>query len=166
MHAEAFNYLTGIRSRFHDVTGLRILEFGAHNVNGSPRALFAGCAEFVGVDPWPGPDVDCVARAQDFRSDMRFDVVISAETLEHDPDPQGLIASAWNSLKHGGKLILTAAADPRKPHRCDGYEGDLNGEYYGNIDPAQLRQWLDGWRFVEVIHDKRHGDVYAAAVKP
>ncbi|MCZ2400018.1 MAG: hypothetical protein LC135_09160, partial [Phycisphaerae bacterium] len=64
------------------------------------------------------------------------------------------------------KLILTAASDPRKPHRCDGFQGDLSGEYYGNIHPDELRGWLSDWVDVTVQHDTNHGDVYAVAVKP
>jgi SAM-dependent methyltransferase len=165
MHAEAWYYLMRIRGYIQDVSALRVLEFGAHDVNGTPRKLFEGCY-YVGVDPWPGEGVDVVARAQDFDGDGKFDLVISAETLEHDQDPQGQIASAWRALKPGGKFILTAAAEPRAPHRCDGSLGDLNGEYYANIDPAILREWLGDWRLFEIQHDKQHGDVYALAVKP
>ena len=166
MHLEAFDYLRMIRGRFRDVSRLHILEFGAHDVNGSPRGLFEGCAEYVGIDPWPGLGVDVVARAQDYSNPEHFDVVITAETLEHDPDPVWQLKSAWDALKGGGKLILTAAAPPRLPHRCDGSVGDLQGEYYANVDPMELRRWLGDWLYVDIIHDRNHGDVYVTAVKP
>ena len=166
MHAEAWAYLSKIRGFLGSVAGLSVLEFGSHDVNGSPRALFLGCLEYVGIDPWDGPGVDVVSRAQDYDGRERFDIVISAETLEHDEDPEGHILSAWQALKHGGKLILTAAAPPREPHRCGGQLGDLNGEYYRNIGPDRLRELLAGWRIFEIQHDKRHGDIYATATKP
>ena len=172
MHFEAWSFIVNAATRLHDTRGnehlseLRVLEFGAHDVNGSPRQLFNGCAEYVGVDPWPGRGVDWMGKAQDYDGKERFDVVITAEAMEHDPDARGQIASAWRALKPGGTLILTAAADPRLPHRCDGFQGDLSGEYYGNIDPDELRGWLKDWVDVIVTHDKNHGDVYAVAVKP
>jgi SAM-dependent methyltransferase len=163
MHAEAWNYLE-IESRKLQA-GLRVLEFGSHDVNGSPRSLFMNCTEYVGVDIWAGAGVDWVGRAQDFDGEGRFDVVISVEAMEHDPDARGQIASAWRALKPGGVLIITAAAEPREPHRCNGSLGDMGGEHYANIDPDTLRKWLAGWSNVEVLHDKSHGDVYAHAVK-
>lgn len=164
MHFEAYQYLINQISDMQP--GLRVCEFGAHDVNGSPRGLFKDCAEYVGVDMWPGKGVDWMGRAQDFDGQERFDVVITAEAMEHDPDARGQIASAWMALKPGGTLILTAAAEPRLPHRCDGYQGDLAGEYYANIDPEVLRDWLRDWSDVIVTHDRNHGDVYAVAVKP
>lgn len=165
MHAEAWAYLQRVRGYFPNAAGLRVLEFGAHDVNGSPRSLFAGCAEYVGVDPWPGKGVDVLSTAQDYDGQGRFDVVISAETLEHDADGAGQIESARRALKPGGKLILTAAAPGREPHRCDGTQGDLRGEFYRNVTPELLREWLAGWRIFEITVDVNHGDIYAVAAK-
>jgi SAM-dependent methyltransferase len=165
MHAEAWSFLSK-QAKPLNIDGVRVLEFGSHDVNGSPSLLFYEAAEYFGVDPWPGRGVDWVGLAQDYDGGGRFDVVITAEAMEHDADAKGQIDSAWRALKPGGVLLLTAAADPRLPHRCDGFEGDMSGEYYGNIDPVELAGWLDGWQSVEITHNTAHGDVYARAVKP
>ena len=115
MHAEAWFYLVSESRKLP--TGLKVLEFGSHDVNGSPRSLFANCSEYVGVDMWAGSGVDWVGKAQDFDGKGTFDVVITAEAMEHDHDAQGQIESAWRALKPGGVLIITAAADPREPQR-------------------------------------------------
>lgn len=172
MHIEAWTFLSKAAKSIrdsrgnNDITGMRVLEFGAHDVNGNPRQLFTGCAEYFGVDPWPGSGVDWMGLAQDFDGEERFDVVITAEAMEHDADARGEIMSAWRALKPGGTLIITAAAEPRLPHRCDGYQGALNGEYYRNVDVNELQAWLSDWQDVLVSHNKEHGDVYAVAVKP
>ena len=163
MHAEAWNYLMNESKKLP--AGLKVVEFGSHDVNGSPRSLFADCDEYIGVDIWAGDGVDWVGRAQDFDGKGEFDVVVTAEAMEHDSDPQGQVTSAWQALKPGGVLIITAAAEPRLPHRCSGSLGDVGGEHYANIDPDTLREWLADWSNVEVFHDKSHGDVYARAVK-
>lgn len=163
MHIEAWSYL--MKNAGNLPAGLRVLEFGSHDVNGSPRIMFANCAEYIGVDMWEGKGVDWVGKAQDFDGEGKFDVVVTAEALEHDPDARGQIESAWRALKPGGVLIITAAAEPRAPHKCTGELGDKGGEHYANIDPDILREWLADWSDVEVIHDKWHGDVYARAVK-
>lgn len=165
MHAEAFRFIQTAVDWLGDTSSLRVVEFGAHNVNGSPRALFPASVVYIGVDPWPGSGVDVVCRAQEFKG-TGFDVCITAEALEHDPDPAGHINAAWQALKQGGKLILTAASEPRKPHRCDGSEGDLAGEHYANVSREQLALWLSNWRGVTIQHDLLHGDIYAMAVKP
>lgn len=170
MHAEAFAFLRTVIGWLPGTSGLRVLEFGAHDVNGSPRSLFIPQhypnIQYWGVDPWPGAGVDVVCRAQDFNGNEAFDVVISAETMEHDADWRGQIDAAWRALSPGGKFIMTAAAEPRKPHRCDGAEGDMQGEHYANIDPAELRRALAKWADYDVQHNRAHGDVYAWAVKP
>lgn len=166
MHAEAWNYLISIRGRFTDISKLRVVEFGAHDVNGSPRQLFKGCKEYIGIDPWHGLGVDVIGKAQDFITDEPFDICISSETLEHDPDPKGQIEAAGRALRSGGKLIITAAGPEREAHRCDGSLGDMQGEYYANIEPDEMECLLKEWKFVEIQHNKAHGDIYAVAVKP
>ena len=166
MHAEAFAFLSTVVGWLGDTEGLRVLEYGVHDVNGSPRRLFPRAAEYVGVDPWGGPGVDVMGRAQDYDGGGRFDVVITAEAMEHDPDAAGQIAAAWRALRPGGKLLITAASTGRAPHRCDGTPGELNGEHYANIPAGELADWLEGWTEKMVQYDPAHGDVYAWAVKP
>lgn len=162
MHAEAWAFLAWAAGQIDLPFESSVVEFGSHDVNGNPRSLFRA-ARYTGVDPWPGPGVDVVGLAQDFDGAGQYDVCITAEALEHDADPVGQIAAAWRALKPGGWLVLTAAAEPRLPHRCDGAQGDTGGEHYANIAPEDLREWLAGWQVVALEHDTQHGDVYALA---
>jgi SAM-dependent methyltransferase len=167
MHAEAMNFLARARQMLADVEKCAVLELGSHDVNGSARPLFASAARYVGVDLWPGKGVDVVGDARSYDGEGQFNICITTEALEHDPEPWVLLQSAHRALMPGGILILTAAAPPRKPHSCAGVEGELNGEHYGNIDPAALTNWLHegGWGLVRLEWDNWHGDVYAIAVK-
>lgn len=166
MHKEAFDFLQRAIGWLGNTSGLRVVEFGSHDVNGSPRKMFKDVIEYVGVDPWAGVGVDVVCKAQEFDGKGRFDVCISAETLEHDEDAPGQIRSAWNALRPGGKLIITCAAPDRKPHRCDGMEADLGNEWYENITIPKMFTMLEGWKHIQVTHNLPHGDIYATAVKP
>ena len=170
MHQEALAFLTHVLTP-ERVAHTHILEIGAYNVNGSARDLCADCARYVGVDRRDGPGVDVVDSDDSFDGAGQFDLVISSETLEHAPDPAGLLASAWQALKPGGLLILTAAGPDRTPHRCDGGpRPDLAGEHYAAITVAQLAGLLDDWIDVDVRYGESHGqpcgDVYATATKP
>lgn len=142
-----------------------VLELGGRAVNGSVRPSFPR-ARYVSVDIRPGPEVDVVADATTYRPDERFDCCVCCETLEHVPDPDGFVATAWGALRPGGLFILTAACPPRAPHSAvDG--GPLrNGEWYLNVEEDRLAAWLVGWKDAEIeVHEDR-GDIYGLAVKP
>lgn len=144
-----------------------VLEFGSLDVNGSPRSLFPN-AVYFGIDRIAGPGVDYVGDAIEYRAGTElFDVAICTEVLEHCDQPWRLLESAYRALRAGGMLLVTAAAPPRQAHRCDGTEGDLRGEHYANIVPADLDDALHriGFQVAELRYDALHGDVYALAVK-
>lgn len=71
--------------------------------------FFAGSAnEYVGFDSAPGPQVDVVGSSDSLPfDDARFDVVLSTQTLEHVPDPQGSAREMHRVLKPGGVLLLS-----------------------------------------------------------
>lgn len=87
----------------------RVLDFGAYDVNGSYRSLWAGW-EYVGVDIEAGPNVDRVVPVKDpDLSDLGlFDCVISGQCLEHVTDPFAVCELLGRSLKPGGFLALVA----------------------------------------------------------
>ena len=168
MHEAARSYIQkAVAEHVGNTQGLAVLEFGSYNVNGTVRDYFHG-ADFCGVDIRDGRGVDIVCDAAEFDGQGRYDVVVSAETLEHAERPQEIIQRAWDSLKPGGILILTAASPERTPHNSDGDHGEeaLAGEHYAGIDPSILKAWLsDGWTYI-VEHSPGDGDVYATAWKP
>jgi SAM-dependent methyltransferase len=169
MHDQAFNWLSRmVRERVLPAMPgpMMVLECGALDVNGSARPLFPH-ASYIGLDRLAGKGADLVADIAGFDGKGAYDVVVSTETLEHMERPTDLLTAAHRALRPGGMLLLTAAAPPRKPHRCDGTEGDLRGEHYANVDPAELHDLLilHGFTSTELTHDAEHGDVYALAVK-
>jgi len=163
MHLAAASFVAVTAARLGPFES--VLELGGRSVNGSVRPYFPG-ARYVSVDIVAGPEVDIVADATTYRADEHFDCCVCTETLEHVPDPDGFVATAWGSLRPGGLFILTAACPPRAAHSAvDG--GPLRaGEYYRNVAPDMLAGWLLGWKDTEIeTHDDR-GDIYALAVKP
>lgn len=163
MHAEALAYVAG-QAQAHGPYKT-VVEIGSRDVNGTPRALFPGAA-YLGVDLAAGPGVDVVADAAGWRPDEPVEAVLCLEVLEHATDPAALIDTAWDSLRPGGRLIVTAATDPRPPH--SGHDGGplQPGEWYQNVPPAQLALALDRFIEVEIEIDDARGDIYASAVRP
>ena len=162
MHSAAYAYVRNALGGV-DLAGKTVLEIGAYNVNGSVRPLFAGCAQYIGIDRRPGPGVDVVGDGR--RVDMPdgcADVVVCCETLEHTPRPWAIIMEAERLLRTDGVLILTAANPQRVPHGCDGGPVPA-GEHYGNIADDDLAFWLSDFRHWEL--DNAGTDIRAKASK-
>lgn len=151
----------------HIRPGSLVLDIGSRNVNGSVRS-FLSQSHVFGIDVRDGNDVDRVIDACDFDGKGEYDAVVCAETLEHAPDPKGVIDSAWRALRPGGVFITTAAAPEREPHNCNGDHGEeaMGDEHYAGIKPSELDEWLREWDVVHLGHDPAFGDVRATARKP
>lgn len=169
MHAEAWNFLHAVLTE--DITrGVRVLEIGSYNVNGTARMFCDHAAEYVGIDRRNGPGVDHVDAKDAYDGKAGFDIVISTETLEHASDPAAVIATAKRAIKPGGLLVITAAGPGRKPHSADGGPYEPESEPYQGIKKTDLESWLSDWERVNVqyarSHDHPNGDIYATAYAP
>lgn len=159
MHPEAFAWV-----RKHARSAAHVVECGSRDINGSVRPLF-GCDRYTGVDVVNGPGVDVVADFADWKPDTPVDAVVCCEVLEHAETAEALVTHALDMLEPGGRLIVTAAANPRTPHSAVDGGALRDGEWYQNIDPADLRRWLSSASWSTVEHNTDAGDVYAVAVK-
>jgi len=155
-----------IRSVSRNYLAHRVVELGSLDVVGTIRDLFGEAESYVGVDVVEGPSVDVVANAAYWQPDIRPDMVLCCEVLEHASEAAEIINNAWLMLLPGGIFVVTAAATGRQEHSAiDGLEL-RPGEYYRNVDPVDLRSWLQCFEEVEAFeyHPDR-GDVYAVARK-
>jgi len=163
MHDQAFAWVAEHATR-DEVT---VLDLGGRNVNGTVRDLFPNATKYTAVDIRPGDGVDVVADASTWVPDMEYDVVVSTETFEHTPVWPDIVLTAHKACKTGGRVILTMAGPGRPEHSAvDG--GPLQpSEYYGNVDPEQLRSALIAAGFKNITVDYRvsPADTRAVAVK-
>jgi SAM-dependent methyltransferase len=144
-----------------------VLEIGSFDVNGGVRPLFSSARRYHGIDIAPGPGVDEVADAADWRTATLFDVVVSTEVLEHTSRWRDVVTNGWNALTPGGVLLMTCATDPRPPHSAiDGWEV-RPGEWYANVAPedaiALIRSFTPRAWLAEVALDR--GDLYVRVDK-
>jgi Methyltransferase domain len=143
-----------------------VVELGSRDVaGGTVRDLFADAAAYTGLDLVDGPAVDVVADAATWRPVTPPDLVVCCEVLEHTPDGPAILANAHAMLRPGGRLVVTAASTGRAPHSAvDG--GPLrDGEYYQNVDPAELVAWLGPFTLEAFELHPERGDVYAVGRK-
>ena len=130
------------RRNFLNVAGVRVLDLGGRNINGTPRNLYRRAAAYVAVDIADGPGVDIVADAATLELEERFHVVLSTELLEHTPLGAEIVATAARHLMPGGTFLATMAGPGRAPHGAAGQTKPLRGEYYANVQPEALHAWL------------------------
>ena len=119
----------------------QIIELGSLDINGSCRHLFTDCT-YVGIDRQEGRGVDIVCDILDLAAHPTHDLVICTEVLEHAPDQRAIIDKAFDLLRPGGYLILTAATDPRTPHSGIDERPIREWETYRNVVPAEMADWL------------------------
>ena len=72
----------------------------------------------------------------------KYRTIICTETLEH-VSPASIVPAMFDYVSGDCQIIITCATGKRDPHSAvDG--GHLrDGEYYGNVDPAELKSLIE-----------------------
>ena len=161
MHAEAQDFIRRASGMIDPPD--RVIEFGAQDVNGTPRWAWPD-AEWLGVDIERGPGVNVVADITSLVPSAwlnLFDLGICTEVLEHVKDAHKGFDNLLACVKPGGHVLVTVATTGRAPHACNG--GPVGSEWYRNIEPWELvRDDLEP--VLQEVHPER-GDLYLLATK-
>lgn len=163
MHDAAYIYVSYHAPRLNQ-PGVTVLELGGRYINGGVRPMFDKAAEYVSVDITPGRWVDVVADAADLDLGRQFDVVVSTELLEHTPRGAEIVAAAFRHTKSGGTFVATMAGPGRAAHSAEGKARMEPGEWYRNVEPAELDEWLEWAGFDDWDIDVLADDVRCVAV--
>jgi hypothetical protein len=152
-HAQTF-FVSAVRNEFPaNFTGVKVLEVGSYDVNGSVRPFFTDC-DYTGLDVVPGPGVDVVCEAQKYAEpEGTFHTVISCECFEHNPEWIATFANMVRLVKSPGLIIMTCATTGRAKHGAIGDSGAnyLNADpryydcecYYRNLTEVDFKQAFD-----------------------
>ncbi len=171
MHAEAIDFFKSLKHKFPQFfRDCRVLDCGSLDINGSLRFLFKDC-EYIGVDVRPGKNVDVVSEVRNLSYEREsFDVIVSAEMLEHDSSwLQSLKRMAW-MLKPGGLLAISCAGHGRPVHGVkdvDGHDWANKPGYYRNIMIDNVTGIINESDFydVAILYRGDCSDLYIYAIK-
>ena len=171
MHGAAHKFvekLVGMYPQFFK--GVNAIEFGSRYVNGSARDCFYQ-SKFLGIDPFPGENVDVVSLAHEYVTDKKYNVAFTTEMLEHDPHWKESLRVMIDCVRPGGLFFLTCATTGRKEHGTERQgESELytpDPSYYRNLTAQDVTgairpEWFVKWG--TEINPRSH-DLYAWGIR-
>jgi len=171
-HPEQLEFMRLARTNLtNSIKHGRILEIGSYDVNGSIRDIFNDGKEYIGVDLTPGPGVDIVSFGHKLDlADGYFDLSISAECFEHDPNWKETFENMVRLTRPGGVVLFTCASSGRPEHGTTRSDPTLSPgtqtlglDYYKNLNQADFEtsiQLKDMFQIYKFWYLKNHGDLY------
>ena len=128
----------------HPIKG-KVLEVGSRYVNGSIKSIFElNGLKYTGLDMVKGTDVDVVLNAHDIKKEIKkasFNLVVCADTLEHDNRFWLTVENMRWVLKKGGWLVIKAPS-----LHCNLHEWP--SDYYRFLEPVFKEVFFDGYEEV------------------
>jgi SAM-dependent methyltransferase len=131
----------------------RVLDVGSGDINGNNQFLFHNC-DYTGNDVIDAPNVTIVSKTKDLPfSGNSFDVIVSTECFEHDPEYKESFLKIYEMLKEDGLFFFTCASTDRpehgtrrsEPESSYGTIGNLEdmSDYYKNLTETDLNEVLN-----------------------
>jgi SAM-dependent methyltransferase len=125
MHEELIDFFLYVRSRVPDffVDGVEVLDVGSGDVNGTNRPFFDNTCVYKGNDAFPGRNVDLVYKTTELPYySPSFDVIISSECFQHDPEWKESLQKIVQILRPGGLFLFSCATTGRPEHGTKKHE--------------------------------------------
>ena len=147
-HPAQHDYIRYVKNKFPDqFLNKQVVEIGSLNINGTVRIFFDNC-HYVGLDVAEGKDVDVVCEGQKFNApNESFDVAISCECFEHNPEWVATFKNMYRLVRPGGMIIMTCATTGRAEHgttRTTPQDSPLTiglgWDYYKNLTEKDFRE--------------------------
>lgn len=151
-HSSQLRFFEIVRDYFPDHFSESVIDIGSLDINGGPHLLISP-KRYVGVDIGEGKNVDVVSRGEDLAFPSgEFDVAMSSECFEHNPQWQGTLHNMIRMTKSSGIIAFTCATIGRAEHgttRSDQGASaplatDQGWEYYRNVTKKEVMRSLRG----------------------
>ena len=175
-HPAQMEFIGRAKSAFADkFVRTKVLEIGSLNINGTIRPFFEVC-DYTGIDVAPGRDVDVVSQGQEFKGgDGEYDVTVSCECFEHNPEWVPTFANMIRMTKKGGLVLMTCATTGRSEHGTSRTTPEnspltvgIGWDYYKNLTADDF---LEQFKFDEIfekyefLHNSAACDLYFWGLK-
>ena len=150
-HPNQMQFVKSIaQSLTENYRGMKVLEIGSHNVNGSVRGYFPN-SEYVGVDLSEGSGVDLVAEGDKVdHKDGSYDITLSCVCFEHNPNWASTFMNMHRMTRDGGVVLFTCATTGRPEHgttrtspKSSPGTQALNWDYYKNLTQEDFEKIAD-----------------------
>lgn len=151
-HLEQQIFFKTLKNKFPNrFENCEVLDIGSLDINGNNRYLFENY-KYIGVDVGPGRNVDVVSKGHEYKSEIKYDIVISSECFEHDMYYSETIKNCIELTKEGGLFTFTCASTGRKEHgtrRSNPQDAPLLldenewGDYYKNLTEDDIRNVIN-----------------------
>jgi len=173
-HVQQFRFVKFIKEMLPDYfLNKHVLEVGSLNINGSVRDFFRDC-DYVGIDVSMGNGVDTVSKGEDFQEKANsFDVAISCECMEHNPNYEKTFLNMIRLLAQDGLIVMTCATYGRAQHGTMTSEPTsspltimLGQDYYKNLIKEDFEIIVFDKFFSDCffVTDHSSNDLYFAAI--
>jgi len=179
MHTQARDFTVFIKSILLEYfSNKKVLDVGSGDINGNNRFLFDNC-EYHGNDVIQAENVTIVSKTKDLPfEDNTFDVIVSTECFEHDPEYKESFLKIYKMLKSDGLFFFTCASTGRgehgtrrsSPEASYGTRGNLEDmiDYYKNLDEIDLNNVLDLQKLFtswDTYYNSSSYDLYFVGIK-
>ena len=142
MHLAARDFTVFVKQWLADFfRDKHVLDVGSGDINGNNRFLFESC-KYEGNDVFQAPNVTIVSPTASLPfAPETFDIIISTECFEHDPEYAKSFQKIVNMLKPGGLFVFTCASTGRPEH---GTRRTSRNDSYGTI--GNIEGWTDYYK--------------------
>lgn len=180
MHTEATLFTVFVKKQFPSYfVNTRVHDVGSGDINGNNRHLFDASCIYTGNDVFSAKNVDIVCKTSQLPFVKEaFDVIVSTECFEHDPEYSLSFKKIVELVKPGGLFFFTCASTGRAEHGTrrtsprDSYGtiGNVEGfsDYYKNLTIFDVKDVIDidsTFSFSRSYYNGATKDLYFVGIK-
>ena len=152
-HYQQIEFCKLFKNEFFDSEKISIFELGSYDVNGSIRSIFDNTNKYTGLDLIDGPGVDVVYDGKNIQINEKFDLCISCECFEHNPNYFENFLKMIDLAKDDGIVVFTCASVGRDEHGTE--ESNISSSpgsmkkwnYYKNLKKSHFTKKVDLSKF-------------------
>lgn len=179
MHPEVCHFTVFVKKALPQFfSNLKVLDVGGGDINGNNRFLFENC-DYTANDVSEGRNVSIVCRTASLPfDDASFDVIVSTECFEHDPEHTQSLQKICKMLKPGGLFFFSCASTGRPEHgtrrttKMDSFGAIANisdmVDYYKNLTPDDINAAIpfsENFSVCDTYYNLASKDIYFIGVK-